>query len=631
MTNYKENLFELIRKEEVIIFAGAGLSIYAGFPSGIKLKEIIYNELTKSEKKEISEYLNLTELTEQFSRIRNNNRNALTKILNETFLKPPSSKPTVHHKISSVPHINTLITTNYDKLLEESYGNKAQMIYSESQIPLIDKSKVQIFKIHGDLIDPTSIIISQSDYNNFFKQESEKNLFWSIIKERLATKSVLFLGYNLEDPNVAILFDKITEAFEANRREAFLIAPDLKKHKQTDLIRKGINYIDSTAEILIDELLQNIKENIATDLHESKVNPETFRKFLKNLELVSDLKGEPDGLKLKQIRSLNGQIDGKLSLTFKQNSKIAKKFLEFSEGKKFGEFELTEKELEDIRMGLGGIQMPEIKGAYKLKFIDRPRFDTKVDIRFEDGFEYEDFPVKVYGSPHKIEIRANISFVELKIEIDPKTFPNPFCNFTYQHGKTCSKTSKEIKFFEFLIRLTSGLKITIFKDSKKISEQNGISQNELMLDAKIYLSYFKNLKTIENFYNIKFENIDFEKIDDTIINDVEQIVSVLSNGYYFIDLDHDIVVEFKEVDDTTISQLSLIGKKDHKFEFGEKEAEIYNLYGQNLNLGIKTLEIVQPFVSNLKELKNNSVKFARIKSKKNKAKISYLKPNLTSP
>ena len=30
----KESLFELIRKEEVVLFVGAGLSIYAGFPSG---------------------------------------------------------------------------------------------------------------------------------------------------------------------------------------------------------------------------------------------------------------------------------------------------------------------------------------------------------------------------------------------------------------------------------------------------------------------------------------------------------------------------------------------------------------------------------------------------------------------
>lgn len=35
----KERIFELIRKEEVLLFAGAGLSRYAGYPSGKELAE----------------------------------------------------------------------------------------------------------------------------------------------------------------------------------------------------------------------------------------------------------------------------------------------------------------------------------------------------------------------------------------------------------------------------------------------------------------------------------------------------------------------------------------------------------------------------------------------------------------
>ena len=37
---YKERLFELISKEDVILFAGAGLSMYAGYPNGNGLRSI---------------------------------------------------------------------------------------------------------------------------------------------------------------------------------------------------------------------------------------------------------------------------------------------------------------------------------------------------------------------------------------------------------------------------------------------------------------------------------------------------------------------------------------------------------------------------------------------------------------
>ena len=46
----KDRLFELIRQEQVIIFAGAGTSLYAGYPSGNDLKKIIHNSLNNTEK-----------------------------------------------------------------------------------------------------------------------------------------------------------------------------------------------------------------------------------------------------------------------------------------------------------------------------------------------------------------------------------------------------------------------------------------------------------------------------------------------------------------------------------------------------------------------------------------------------
>jgi len=41
----KEDLFNYIRKEEVVIWAGAGFSKYAGYPLGGELKDLIFNAL----------------------------------------------------------------------------------------------------------------------------------------------------------------------------------------------------------------------------------------------------------------------------------------------------------------------------------------------------------------------------------------------------------------------------------------------------------------------------------------------------------------------------------------------------------------------------------------------------------
>ena len=50
---YKESLFEAISKVEVVLWVGAGLSLYAGLPSGAGLREILYEGLTPLEKEEV--------------------------------------------------------------------------------------------------------------------------------------------------------------------------------------------------------------------------------------------------------------------------------------------------------------------------------------------------------------------------------------------------------------------------------------------------------------------------------------------------------------------------------------------------------------------------------------------------
>ena len=41
---------------------------------------------------------------------------------------------------------------------------KLNVIFSDNHTPYIDAKKVNLFKIHGDLSNPDSIIITESDY-----------------------------------------------------------------------------------------------------------------------------------------------------------------------------------------------------------------------------------------------------------------------------------------------------------------------------------------------------------------------------------------------------------------------------------------------------------------------------------
>lgn len=175
MSIYKERLFELISNEDVILFAGAGLSLYAGYPSGNGLKEIFYNRLTKTEQEHIDKDSSLSAMTEEIYNLKSS-RNFLISILKEIYLKPETSLET-HLKIARIPHFKTIITTNYDCLFEKALKDKGEVILDNSHIPYIDKNKTQIYKIHGDLSRNEKIILKTSDYNNFFVNDSESDLY----------------------------------------------------------------------------------------------------------------------------------------------------------------------------------------------------------------------------------------------------------------------------------------------------------------------------------------------------------------------------------------------------------------------------------------------------------------------
>ena len=118
----KERIFELIRKEETILFVGAGMSLYAGYPSGAGLAKIMYDNLTNDLQKDIEFTANLPKLAEDIYYLKGGNKNYLIENLKKEFQKEPTSSET-HQLLSKIPQIKTIITTNYDTLFETTNKN----------------------------------------------------------------------------------------------------------------------------------------------------------------------------------------------------------------------------------------------------------------------------------------------------------------------------------------------------------------------------------------------------------------------------------------------------------------------------------------------------------------------------
>lgn len=183
-----------IKNDELAIFAGAGMSIGAGYVSWKELLRDIAEEINLEVDKE-SDLVSVAQY--HYNKY---SRNKLDqKILNE-FSNVANENPLVN-VICKLP-IRTIWTTNYDKLIEDTYKkfNKSVHVKVTNQqlaISLHNKD-CELFKIHGDKDDPSNAVITRDDYETFFRQ---KSLFVNRLISDLLSKTFVFIGYSFGDPN----------------------------------------------------------------------------------------------------------------------------------------------------------------------------------------------------------------------------------------------------------------------------------------------------------------------------------------------------------------------------------------------------------------------------------------------
>jgi hypothetical protein len=618
----KENLFRLIRKEELVLWAGAGLSIYAGYPSGSKLIEMILQKLKEEERKLIDATLSLENITEEIFRIQGDNKKGLIQILNEIFINTPPSSTKYHDKLKLIPHFKTIVTTNYDRLFEHSFESNIQPVIEDNQVPYLERGRTHLFKIHGDLSKPDSIVITKSDYNMFFQEKTEDSIVWSVIKERMATNSVLFLGYNLEDPNVLTVFDRITSILTSNRKECFLISPNLPSHKISHLRKKSIQYINATAEEIIDEILLNIKENIIGDFENGITSPETFRKFLSNYDLLPELKTKGTNFTLSSLKGKHNQVQGEFIVTLKKDNDFISEFSDYVSGRKIGTFTVSEEQLLNANIWYGGLKIPNSEKVAKVEFKTLPQIATTIDLKFDSGFEINNIIVKVFKSSSIIEFRLELVNCSLKLNLDISALPKTKFRFDYIHNEVCKNLKEEIELFTLINKLSKGEKFTVYPTNGESFSKDIPAMDSLLDYSEVFLNYFSQLKHIETHYKLRFQNFAFNSISEQTRDKVKILISKIMKQSIPYDWDSELKMDFinKEKAKETAEQLS---GSEVPIVAHHRKDEIMELHGCKINLGFKRVEFEQPYVLNLETILEGNENVVRIGSRNKKVQISY--------
>ncbi len=112
---------------------------------------------------------------------------------------------------------NWIVTTNYDTVIERILHEKAFLINPKDSF-VKTKDFIPVYHIHGSIIDPESIVITNEDYTQTLRVSDYRHARLPfLIKE----STVLMIGYSLNDLNVLSAVDysqnvytNISAAFE---------------------------------------------------------------------------------------------------------------------------------------------------------------------------------------------------------------------------------------------------------------------------------------------------------------------------------------------------------------------------------------------------------------------------------
>lgn len=199
----KEILYA-INNEELVIFAGAGISTENKGPYSISLFQEIWDELNAySEQglpfsKVMSKYCKVNGKAKLFQEIK--------KKLNyiKSFPELYGIATSFHKELSTIYQIKEIITTNWDDFFEIECG--ATPFVTSKDFIFGNLPGRKVFKIHGSINNLASIVVTHEDYTKCY-EKLNNGLMGNSLRLILATKVVLFIGYSFNDEDFIKIYN----------------------------------------------------------------------------------------------------------------------------------------------------------------------------------------------------------------------------------------------------------------------------------------------------------------------------------------------------------------------------------------------------------------------------------------
>jgi hypothetical protein CLOSPO_02616 len=204
------------RDKRLVFFVGAGASIPSGMPSWKEAIEIIRERMNVAPQ---DDFLKIP----QYYYVQYGKRD-YTRLMREVFKHKKMLSPNdIHHEIFKF-QVSTIVTTNYDYLLEEAAKAAYRVVdvISQDSDLVYGFAESKIIKMHGDF-EHDNFVLKEEDYLNYAQNF---RLLTAYIKALIAGNTLVFIGYSFNDPDLKQIFSWVKEILGRDMPRSYMIVAD---------------------------------------------------------------------------------------------------------------------------------------------------------------------------------------------------------------------------------------------------------------------------------------------------------------------------------------------------------------------------------------------------------------------
>lgn len=222
---------EDIRSEQAAIFVGAGVSMDSDLPSWKDFAKDFAKELGLNIEDE-KDLISLFQYYVNERRCRNELNQRIFKVLGKDV---PTNA--THAALAALP-VRTYWTTNCDELLEKAFRENDKTVFVKRRKTDLTLQKpdsdITLYKMHGDVQDPQHAVFTKDDYEYYPVNNAP---FLDHLRSDLCSKTFLFIGFSLDDPNLKHALSQLHVSLGESMRGHYLIYKrkgTSAKNKQTE-------------------------------------------------------------------------------------------------------------------------------------------------------------------------------------------------------------------------------------------------------------------------------------------------------------------------------------------------------------------------------------------------------------